>query len=313
MDDVLKEDLRLSHAFLNVVSADYEGIYVFFNARHRLDPESIEPGTLEEATSSLDVIHGWWRGFDAHQPLVRRAGLDDPPESFRKAREWIDVSQDHLEGLVSLLSATSRLDRLGADLDAVHIRAAAACDAAYARQHYVKGLVRYGEVLGEELVADRWRQHLLSCQAQVREAHWLLERASGMGATVDEAAAEEMLDVTLALPAVLAQRIMDIREVRALAGPALTFETAGIPGAEVRPWSDRGFSPIEAGRWYTVGWDPDDAVTWINGGVPDPVWAFEFSLREFDLETAAWLAAGFAPREAAGRRRAGEKPADREP
>ncbi len=314
MDETLKADLRLSHGFLNLVSAGYEGIYVYLNARRKLAPAEFGPDALEKLAPALDRIHGWWDDFEGHSPLVIRTALENPPEPFLLAWNWLEITKNHLRSLVNRLAATSQAQRLAGDLPAVHLRAAAACEAAYGREHFVRGLIRYGEVMDEESVADRWRQHLLPCQADVAAAHGHLALAERMGTEADPAAAERLLDETLALPAILAQRVMDINGMFAEVGPGLTYENADIPEAHVEAWSSRGLPPEEAGRWYGVGYEADEALRWIDGGVPDPVRAFDFMLRGFAAEDAGrWLREGVGARDAAARRQQGLGPAGQPP
>ena len=311
MDETLKADLRLSHGFLNLVSAGYEGIYVYLNARRKLAPAEFGSDALEKLAPALDRIHGWWDDFEAHRPLVTHAALESPPEPFLLVWNWLEITKNHMRSLVNRLAATSQVERLAEDVAAVHLRAAAACEAAYGREHFVRGLICYGEVMDEEMVADRWRQHLLPCQADVASSHQQLALAGEIGAPPDAAAAGRLLDETLALPAILAQRVMDINGMFAEVGPGLIYANADIPDAQVDAWSSRGFAPEEAGRWYGVGYEADEALRWIDGGVPDPVRAFDFMLRGFTAEEAGqWLRAGTGARDAAARRQQGLGPGD---
>jgi hypothetical protein len=314
VDETLRADLRLSHGFLNLVSAGYEGIYVYLNARHKLAPDTVGTDGLEQLAPALDRIHGWWDDFEAHRPLVTLDAIEDPPEPFLLAWNWLEVTKNHMRSLVSGLAASSHPVQLAGDVAAVHLRAAAACEVAYGREHFVRGLIRYGEVMDEELVADRWRQHLLPCQADVAASHRQLALAERMGGEPDAAAAAQLLDETLALPAILAQRVMDINGMFAEVGRGLTYETADIPEASAGEWSSLGFPPEEAGRWYGVGYQPDEARRWLAGGVPDPTRAFDFMLRGFTAEEAgAWLRAGVEARAAAARRQQGLGPGDEPP
>lgn len=315
VDETLKADLLLSHGFLNLLSAGYEGMYVYVNARHRLAPDTFGTGGLEKLAPALDQIHGWWDDFEALRPLITRAELQNPPERFQRVWSWLETTKQHMRSLVSALAANSHVEMLAGDPTAVHLRVAAACEVAYGREHFVRGLIRYGEALAEEMVADRWRQHLLPCQADVARSHSLLALAEEMGRDESSAgAAAQLLDETLALPAILAQRVMDINGSFAEVGAGLTYETADIPEARAEDWASQGFPPEEAGRWYGVGYEPGEARRWLAGGVPDSTRAFDFMLRGFSAEEAgAWLRAGVEAREASLRRQQGLGPDDPPP
>jgi len=311
VDETLKADLRLSHGFLNLLSAGYEGMYVYLNARHKLAPDTFGADGLEQLAPALDQIHAWWDDFEALRPLVTHDALDEPPDPFLLAWSWLEITKNHMRSLVGALAAASHVDRLTGDIGSAHLRAAAACEVAYGREHFVRGLIRYGEVLGDEMIADRWRQHLLPCQAEVARSHRLLALAEQMGGQPDPAAAMQLLDETLALPAVLAQRAMDINGMFAEVGTGLTYEAADIPEAQAEAWASQDFPPEEAGRWYGVGYQPGEARRWLAGGVPDPTRALDFMLRGFTAEEAgAWLRAGVEAAEAASRRARGLGPDD---
>jgi hypothetical protein len=155
-------------------------------------------------------------------------------------------------------------------------------------------------------VADRWRQQTLSCQRGVGEANQLLERLE-QEPTPDQGSCGEIWNSAASLPGVFRTQLLDLCEIEAMRGLALTFERAGIEAAEAERWRALGVEARTAGRWAAFDATPEEAAAWVAAGLGrDPMVAGSWKSRDFDPPTAAaWHAAGLPPDEAYRYRRAG--------
>ena len=178
------------------------------------------------------------------------------------------------------------------DPDARHIRVAAYANAAYSRDHFIKGLVEYGEIMKREEVSDRWRQHLLYTLDWTGIATRLFQRFLDLGAAVDEDAAADLLDLTLTLPVHLIVQSVDVRGVFGLLRGRFDYEDAGIPEAEVEPWRTAGFPAGAPPTGAPPAWIRPSRWTGSRREFPTPGRP-TFAWRGIDIETAGrWHAAG---------------------
>jgi len=291
--------LDISHAFINILSATYQGMFVFFNAMDQLSDTDEWKDDRESVAETLDTINSWWADFRQQKPLVTESDRSQPSDAFNIAWKLLEVARDHHRWSLQELAQSSRAEVLMENPPALHIRAASSCGAAYARWHYIQGLICYGEVLDREDVADRWRQQLLSAQSGMNRGHTHLELAREMRSEPREEHVSRILDETCNLPAVYGQRVVDITEVFSLFTGKLDYQDAGIPSGEEGPWMEAQIPPAQAGRWYIVGMTAEQCAEWVRGGVPDPVIAFDFILRDFwPDEAGPWFAEGFSAADA---------------
>ena len=216
-------------------------------------------------------------------------GLHDDP-----ARAWrlLEVAQQRLDSIAGILLTTSSVEDLLKDPDARAIRVAAFGNAAYSRDHFIKGLVEYGEIMNREEVADRWRQHLLYTLDWTGNAGRLFQRFLDLGENVDEDAAADLLDITLTLPVHLIVHSVDIRGVLGFFAGGSTTRTPAFR----RTRSNRGGPPASARRRRPLArrrMDPGESLEWIKAGIPYSFAAATFAWRSIDIEASArWYAAG---------------------
>jgi hypothetical protein len=294
-------DLNLSHAFINTLSSSYQGMYVYENVFGILTQSPERERKMADTAQVLDKVNEWWRLFKRHEPLVRH-GCRDEGMTGDGARAWrlLEVSQRRIESLAEQMLSTTSVEALLEDPEARCKRVAAFCDSAYARHHFVYGLVAYGEILGREQVADRWRQHLPSTLRETGRGTELFGKFRELGEQVDEDSAEHLLDVTLVLPVILIRQAVDIRGVFGLLRDRFDYLDAGIPSDQVERWQALGFTPGDAGHWRATGLSPEESLEWIKAGVPDPTTAATFAWRNIAMDVAAkWHQAGCNGRAAA--------------
>ena len=297
MHERLRDDLTVSHAFINTLTAAYQGAYAFEQALGQLGATDAE-ARADAVSERIDEINAWWAVFKRHEPLLA-VGTELSPDAVR-AWQLLGDAEERLRGLANEMRPAAETRALFADRTALYLRVACFCESAYAGEHFVHGLICYGDVMNMPDVSDRYRQHLQSCQAQVREAHTVLSRAVQLPGAPSEAEVAELLDVTLTVPVLFAHRILDIRQVLARYTGRFDFLEGGIAEHEQEPWQRLGFPPYAAGQWRAAGFSPQQAYEWIQGGVPDALGAAGYLGRDLVLEIAVpWFAAGMNGREAA--------------
>lgn len=306
MNKQLADDLFLSHAFLNALTASYQGLYVYLSTLEQLTPSAENRNAMAKTAGTLEMFNGWWDEFKAHKPLVRHSGR--PPLSGDAGSAWrlLGSARQRIASLVDQLAATTNLEHLMSSRRAVYIRAAADSEAAYSRQHFIQGLITYGQVMKQMDVADRWLQHTLSSQQGVKEADALVAMVQQLNGQFVPHTIADVLDRTLVLHVIFAQRLVDIARIFTLCSNDLRYTEVGILSREAKHWADRGIAPYMAGQWLATGIGAEGAVAWVASGIADPLAAANFKLRGFDAAAARqWWENGFPGRFAAAWREAG--------
>jgi hypothetical protein len=294
-------DLTISHGFLNTIHACYQGIYVYQTVLEAMTPTPADAMRLEQTARVLEVVGEWWARFEQLDPIVRRSQGDRLSGAAEQAWQYMEEARRHLDTVSVDLLDTMDAGKVGLDRGARALRLAAFCERAYGREHYVRGLIKYGEIMDRPEVADRWRKHTLPATEGRAHATGYFEHMSALEPHVGEDEIERLLDLTLTLPLALGRQSIDILKLFGMYRGHFSHSDAGIPRGEIQPWFEGGFTPYEAAQWRRVGMRPEQAVTWIRAGVPDALMAAEFAWRDIPVEqAAAWWAAGYEGRAAAG-------------
>lgn len=289
-DPGLEQDLRLSHAFLNTLSATYRGLWVFECALAQLEPDEDRDDELHKIERVLERLADWWRDFDRGVPLFR--GTDRPVLDGDASKAWrlLQVAEARYRSLISELTGTADRDVLDHDEHGRHLRIAINLEIAHFQRETIRGLIRLGEVVGPSGSGEIWQQRVLGCDARIADAEDVLRRFDAAAAEPSAALIQDLLDGTLLLPAHVAQRVMDVCQVFSLYTGVFDYEDAGIPEAQCDVWAEAGFQPQIAGRWFAAGLTPGKAADWIAAGATDPLVAAGFLWRGFSPQDARpWL------------------------
>jgi len=297
MDEATREALDLSHGFINMLSAAYQGAYVYERALEQLGDQEAEERAAHMG-ACIAEINGWWSAFKRHEPLLAKG--EPLTDSGSRAWQLSCAAGERLRLLVERLMARADVEVLLFDRASQRTRVAALCETAYVREHFIQGLICYGDVMDRPEIADRYRQHLLSCQAGVREAHGLLQQCGRADVSQPKAEVTELLDATLMVPAVMMHRILDINQILGGYTGSFEFVDVGIEPSQEQPWRRMEMEAYEAGRWHAVGFTAEETARWIRGGVPEALGAANFRWRGMRVQEAGpWYARGFGGREAA--------------
>jgi hypothetical protein len=211
----------------------------------------------------------------------------------------------HLVWSLREVASKATLEALVRDPAASRLRIAAFCQEAYSREHFIQGLIAYGEVTRSPEIVSRWRSQMASAQEQVARANLLIEWLPGAGPMTPESAGP-LLDETLLLPLTFSLRILDVDRLSGALRGRFGYAEAGIEESQAGGWQQLGLDPYSAGQWSLTGIGPRDCQRWLAAGVIDPYVAAHFYWRGLDFDRAQlWLQASYTGRAAAAWMRAG--------
>ncbi len=293
-------DLKVTHGFLNALTAASQGLFVHQTVLAELLRSPNSHDVRDEVQQTLDDLEAWWRCFERHEPVLRVADGENLSEEAARVWGLLERSRQRYDRLSVTLLESTDARTVCRDRSVRAVRVATFCEQAYAREHYLRGLVRYGEVMQQEAVADRWRQHLLAAMEEREDATGCFEHWKGREPEVDHADGAHLLDLTLTLPVALGRLSIDILHLFGLYRGRFGYGEAGIPLEEADDWTRQGLQPYQAAQWRRAGMGPKQSREWIEQGVPDPLAAAGFAWRAIPVEIAAtWYAAGYDARTAA--------------
>ena len=299
------EIIDLCHAHLNALYAGYQGTYTKLNALNQLRGDEQYSGKLDELGTTLTTISTWFTQLGDGNALDFFAADDALSVDAQHARSLFvglqQQFQEEAEELHTILA--KRFEEVTrAEYELV---VAAVAQQAYGREHYIKGLVFYGDKFNREDVADRWRQQLLSCQNEIRVASGYFFRLT-KGDPCDREFYETVWDESMYLPFIKRSQICDLYKINGMREGGFDFTTAGFTAEEAQAWQDAGVAAESACYWKAYGLDIGDMRVWVNFGMHDPAVAATWHHRNFPPVLAVmWHASGYSAAQADEWRRKG--------
>jgi len=298
MDEQVRRDLNTTHALVNMLTAGYQGKFVMLNVFQQLGSTRYDSSVQAETKGILDGIALWIEQLMAGNPVLASSIAECGSDRDRGL---------HLLGLLKgdVACLADEILRMRAraypaeDPQQTELLVASLCRHAYAREHYVKGLVAYSEKFGYEDAADRWRQHLIHTPQEISFAHACLDKLKEKS-NLDQRFYVDLYEETLLLPFIFRCQVQDMNQVAGLYVGGFTFEAAGIGEAEASDWEQMGAPPETASYWHAYGFDSHETRLWVKAGLPDPGMAANYKHRDFEpAEAGRWCNAGFDARSAA--------------
>lgn len=294
----LTEARRLTHGLLNTLHSGCQGHYTALNVRLRLGGVDATEEEVRATASLLDRIGRWWQALREGQALVAPAGAPPPSEEGETSLELLDRFREIQLTFVPRIEQALEGEGPAPGPDTVHLAAALAWYS-YAREHYIRGLVDFGELFGREEIADRWRQHLLPCRHDINLANTFFVKLD-KGEPLEQDFFFDLANQCRSLPGIFRSQSLDALAMGAAARGGLTWEAAGFDSPDADRWEGVGMNPQQAGYWVAYGFAPAEVPQWAQKGFPDAAVAGAWSCRGFDCNGAAlWRAAGFDATEAA--------------
>jgi hypothetical protein len=306
MDSDEKRDLNVTHAVVNTLTAGYQGKFVALNVFQRIGSSRFEASEFDATRGVLDKIAVWIKALMDGKALLAGPGTETSPDR-REALDLLRALKQDVSGLADEILRMRSAAHPADDREQTELLVAALLRHAYARDHYVKGLVAYSEAFGYEEAADRWRQHLLMTPREINAAHRFLD-VLVEGSGIDKKFSVDLFEETLLLPYIFRCQVQDMNQVLAFYGPDFTYETAGITADEAVRWRNMKAAPEAACYWHAYGFTPGDTAAWVRAGFFEPGLAANWKHRGFRPDEAArWYNEGFEARAAAVSKVMGQK------
>ncbi|MCK4305327.1 MAG: hypothetical protein KAY24_13905 [Candidatus Eisenbacteria sp.] len=171
---VWTEDIEFTFHLLNMLISGYQGHYTWRNVLGQLGFDVTEMHPLEDLQEVIDVLKEHRQELPRGNPLFRKGQALSPDAEVVVG--FMDLLKKGLQSVVNALTRSLELLEQGPHINAARYTVACIARHAYVHEHYVHGLVRYGEVFGLEEVADRWRQHTLTCAEETNMANAFFAR-----------------------------------------------------------------------------------------------------------------------------------------
>ncbi len=284
------ESIGLYHGYLNLFHSYLQGYYTRLNVQVRLSENDESSALLTEAVAALEQIMQFYQEFWEGKSVDLSKEVQASETVFvsalvSAAMYFFENAPQRIAELVVKPAKTMKMDEL-VELASYHI------EQAYSREHFIKGLVKYGECFGLPEVADRWRQHLLSCQNEIRYANSYFSLL-GAGGTSMGMVARRLQDDCVTLPGIVASKRVDLVHLESMRDPGFQLlENLFSPG-EYEAWQDMGIQPLTAAYWKAFGFSAERAQNWMVAGFSEAGWAAGYYLRGIDSDDAAtWATRG---------------------
>ncbi len=295
MEQDRKRDLNVTHAVVNTLTAGYQGKFVALNVFKQLASPRFTASEFDETRFTLDRIAGWIKALMDGNPVLAGPGTETSADR-REALELLQALKEDVSSLADELLRMRSARYVADDPEQAGLIIASLCRHAYARDHYVKGLVAYSEKYGYEDAADRWRQHLIHTPREIKLAHHYLDKFKNASGT-DQRFYVDLSEETLLLPYVFRCQTQDMNQVMSFYADGFTYEAAGIGSEEAARWESMNAGPEAACYWHAYGFSPREAVAWIDAGFIEPGMAANWRYRGFTaVEASRWHEAEFNPR-----------------
>jgi hypothetical protein len=290
-----KRDLNVTHAVVNTLTAGYQGKFVALSVFKQIASPRFEPAEFDATRTVLDKIAVWIKALMDGKPVLAGPGTELSPER-REALDLLKALKHDVSSLADDLLEMRSRKYVADDPEQAQLLVASLCRHAYAREHYVKGLVAYSEKFGYEDAADRWRQHLVHTPQEIKLAHQFLDKLEAASGA-DQKFHIDLFEETLLRPYVFRCQTQDMNQALSFYTDGFTYEAAGIGAEEAARWESMNARPEAACYWHAYGFTPHEAAAWIEAGFFEPSMAANWKYRDFGPDEAArWQEAGFNAR-----------------
>ncbi|MGD9140934.1 MAG: hypothetical protein PVJ42_05285 [bacterium] len=290
-----KRDLNITHAVVNTLTSGYQGKFVFLNSLKQMGSPRYSPAEFDQTRDILDKIGVWIKAVMDGRPVLAGPGTESSAERT-EALDLLRALKDDLSGLAAELLRMRADNYVADDPNQAELLVASLCRHAYARDHYVKGLVAYSEKFEYEEAADRWRQHLIHTPQEIKVAHQFLEELQDTSRTGKKFYVD-LFEETLLIPYIFSCQVQDMNQVLSFYTDGFTYEDAGISLDEAARWKNMNARPEAACYWHAYGFTADETAAWIEAGFFEPGMAANWKYRDFGpADASRWHGAGFDAR-----------------
>ncbi len=292
MDQKLEQDLNLSHAILNYLTATYQGRFAALNILQQLKYEGISSQEIERTRSILEKTRRWtddlWNQIALFSTEWTQAETFDAQACLKYTEEI------HEELLIVANETAAYLGDAGTPQKPPQIKylIAAYGRFAYSRDNYIRGFIELGKRLNKPDVLQYYSSLQGGTKQDVDTAHAMLN-AYKDPTQATEGFFASLFQECVALPGVLRTHAHDISLLVAQFYGGVSFERLGFTMSDALEWQGQSFAPAQAGYWRAYSLTPAESVRWVQAGVQSPALAFEWKLLAIEPQDAQrWIQGG---------------------
>lgn len=292
-----RAEIDLCHAYLNALGAACEGKFVLLSMLGSFMQDESYDEEVKEARTQLEMVTQWqnrmWRG----NPLLFGVDEDDFSEEVIIALDLLEQVKTECAARADIIEKLREKEEENRSPEAQYLLTALLAYQAHSRYHYIRGLVKYGEVFGPREIAENWRAHLLSCEESIGVASRFFDQLMD-GSDVDANFCYQLMESTLLLPGIFRCQVHDINQIYGIVLGQFSFFLAEFSPDEAAYWDSHGFSPRAAGYWRAYDLSPEEVVEWNECGFLQPGVAAAWRCRGFDPDSALlWSQEGYSARQ----------------
>lgn len=167
MDADLRYAMYLTHTILNIIHSGYQGKYVALNIMGQLGYRDVDHEETDRTREILDKTGNWNQLMWNREPIISRLNDVRGNDEANMALEFFCDHKSELTGIADRLERILRRSDLTKSSEDVKFLIACFGRYAYARDHFIKGMVAYCKGFNLEEEADRLRQQLIVSDAEI--------------------------------------------------------------------------------------------------------------------------------------------------
>ncbi len=283
------DNIGLQHGYLNALYAGLQGLYTRLNTIEKLSASrSSDAAYKEHVTTTLQRVIQIYKDFWEGDRKDMHSSEDGEVQFLLHAAD--ELKRMYVENAKQGFEIREKLDTELLHHD-YFLMLGQCAEQAYGREHFVKGLVQYGEVFRIAEVADRWRNHLLSCQQEIAHVNKFFHILSHGSLSEDELL--ELRAMHEFIPFTNRTKSIDITVLDSIRMKSDKPEIFNFSEETFQPWAAMGLDIIGASYWRAYSFTADVALYWLAAGFRDPALAAGYYVRGIDVELAlAWIGLG---------------------
>lgn len=290
-----RQDLALSHSFINFLGSSFQGHFVAHKMLSELKSQFAISEEQALAERALNKIEAW--KSELHNNIALISLSWSSPETFdaRRAFDLLRQIKGHLSEAVRELHRIHSLPAATWSADDMKYLVASFGRFSYTADFYVAGYIEYATVFQLNDIVEDYKNLSRGTSADINMAHHLFDTMQGTPAPTKEFL-ELLYEQTLALHGTFRSYIHDIHQMLNIFQGEFSYQLAEIPPPEAMRWQQNGFPPLIAGYWRAHDISPEESSVWLQSGFRDPGAAIAWRTFGFSaVEAAAWAVTTLPP------------------
>lgn len=291
----IQQDIELSHAILNYITAAYQGRFAFLNILQQLGFQGVDVQEIEKTRLVLQKARTWVNDLAQQVCLFSVDWKQAETFDAQTALQWLDAMR--VESLEVAEAVRQILLDPKTPQNSQHIKflIAAFGRFAYARDNYVKGFVEHAKTFMLPEMLRQYSELQAEATQDVEATHTYLAAYKNPQQDA-KIFLDKLFDDSVGLPGAFRTHAHDSIQLISPFQGGLDFQRAGFSPMDALDWQTAGFAPLFAGYWRAYDFTPSAALQWNDAGFRDAKIAFEWKFHSIDPATASeWAAKNFLP------------------